>query len=346
MKNHRFISLSIRRRALSTPLAATTAAVSAATCAVLALAAPQTASAQSWPTKPVRMIVTFSPGGGADLTGRIIGARLGELWEQPVVIQNRPGGGGSIGAELAARSTPDGNTLLVVASTHTVGAALLEKLTFDLIRDFKPIAIATSAPIVLVVSPRLKVTNLAQFTSLLRAQPDKLNYASCGMASSHHFTMESFKFETKTAALHIPQSCAGAVANVLGGQLDIAAVTLATALPFIQQGKLRGVALASTNRSVLAPDIPTFRDSGVPELKSFAYENYYGFLAPSATPTAIVSKIEGDVRKVLQEPEMQKRLASSGLDPFFVSGADTSKLLSADIDRARRIAAAAGIKQE
>lgn len=317
--------------------------------ATTTLLSPGSASAQadaSWPTKPVRLIVTFSPGGGADLTGRILGARLSEVWKQPVLIQNRPGGGGSIGAELAARSTPDGNTLLVVASTHTVGAALLQKLTFDLVKDFRPVALATSAPIVLVVAPRLKAATLPEFTALLRAQPDKFNYASCGMASSHHFTMESFKFETRTVASHIPQSCAGAVANVLGGQLDIAAVTLATALPHIQTGKLRAIALASTTRSVLAPDIPAFRETGVPELKTFAYENYYGFLAPAGTPPAIVAKIESDVRQVLREPEMEKRLAASGLDAFFRSGADTLKLLRADIERASRIASVAGIKPE
>ncbi len=328
------------RRRLAIGLAAIASGVSMA---------PIGASAQTdaaWPTKPVRLIVTFSPGGGADLTGRILGARLSEVWKQPVLIQNRPGGGGSIGAELAARSTPDGNTLLVVASTHTVGAALLQKLTFDLVKDFKPVAIATSAPIVLVVAPRVKATTLPEFTALLREQPDRFNYASCGMASSHHFTMESYKFETKTVASHIPQSCAGAVTNVLGGQLDVAAVTLATALPHIQTGKLRAIALASTNRSALAPDIPAFRETGVPELKTFAYENYYGFLAPAATPQAIVSKIEADVRQVLREPEMEKRLAASGLDAFFRSGADTLKLLRADIERARRIASVAGIQPE
>jgi tripartite-type tricarboxylate transporter receptor subunit TctC len=158
--------------------------------------------------------------------------------------------------------------------------------------------------------------------------------------------MELYKFETRTSALHIPHSCAIAVANAVGGQLDVIAVTLASALPFVQQGKLRALALSSQDRSPLAPDIPTFRDSGMPELKNFAVENYYGLLAPSATPDDVVRKVEADVRGVLQEPDLRKKLAGAGLDPFFRSGTDTARLLRADVERYRRIAAVAGIKQE
>jgi tripartite-type tricarboxylate transporter receptor subunit TctC len=308
--------------------------------------APGAAAAQTWPARPVRLVATFSPGGGADLTGRIMGARLAETWKQTVVVENRPGAGGSIGAELVFRATPDGHTLLVVATTHTMNSALLPKLPYDLVRDFKPVAMATAAPVALVVNPRVKATTLQEFTSLLRAQPGKLDYASCGLASTHHFAMEAYKFDTKTQALHIPTSCANAVAMLMGNQLDIAVVTLATALPFVQQGKLRAIALTSQARSPLAPDVPTFRDSGIPELKGFSVDNYYGFLAPLATPDRIVSKVEEDVRLALQDPELQKRMAGAGLEPFFRSAAETRKLLAADIDRNRRIAAAANIKPE
>ncbi|MFO0519831.1 MAG: tripartite tricarboxylate transporter substrate-binding protein [bacterium] len=303
-------------------------------------------AAAAWPARPVRLVATFSPGGGADLTGRIIGARLAETWKQTVVVENRPGAGGSIGAEMVFRATPDGHTLLVVATTHTVNAALLSKLPFDLVRDFKPVALATAAPVALVVTPRLKAATLQEFTSLLRAQPGKLDYASCGLASTHHFAMEAYKFETKTNALHIPTSCANAVAMMMGSQLDIGAVTLATALPFVQQGKLRAIALASHSRSPLAPEIPTFRDSGIPELKGLAVDNYYGFLAPLATPDRVVARIEEDVRVGLQDPDLLKRMAGAGLDPFFRSAADTRKLLAADIERNRRLAAVANIKPE
>ncbi|MCX7198619.1 MAG: tripartite tricarboxylate transporter substrate binding protein [Proteobacteria bacterium] len=321
--------------------------LNAALLCVLLAALPAAASAQqSFPTKPVRFVATFPPGGGADLTGRILGARLGELWKQPVVVENRTGAGGSVGAELVSRANPDGYTLLLVAASHAVNAALLPKLSFDLLKDFKPVALATSAPILLAVNPRVKANNLQEFTGLMRAQPDKLDYASCGMATTHHFTMELYKFETRTSALHIPHSCAIAVANAVGGQLDVIAVTLASALPFVQQGKLRALALSSQDRSPLAPDIPTFRDSGMPELKNFAVENYYGLLAPSATPDDVVRKVEADVRGVLQEPDLRKKLAGAGLDPFFRSGSETARLLRADVERYRRIAAVAGIKQE
>jgi tripartite-type tricarboxylate transporter receptor subunit TctC len=315
-------------------------------CSTLAAVSASALAQATFPTKPVRFVATFPPGGGADLTGRILGARLGELWKQPVVIENRTGAGGSVGAELVSRANPDGYTLLLVAASHAVNAALLPKLSFDLLKDFKPVALATSAPILLAVNPRVKANTLQEFTGLLRAQPDKLDYASCGMATTHHFTMELYKFETKTSALHIPHSCAIAVANAVGGQLDVIAVTLASALPFVQQGKLRALALSSQDRSPLAPDIPTFRDSGMPELKNFAVENYYGLLAPGATPDAVVKKVEADVRAVLQDPDLRKKLAGAGLDPFFRTGADTAKLLRADVERYRRIAGVAGIKQE
>ena len=315
-------------------------------CSTLVAVSASALAQATFPTKPVRFVATFPPGGGADLTGRILGARLGELWKQPVVIENRTGAGGSVGAELVSRANPDGYTLLLVAASHAVNAALLPKLSFDLLKDFKPVALATSAPILLAVNPRVKANTLQEFTGLLRAQPDKLDYASCGMATTHHFTMELYKFETKTSALHIPHSCAIAVANAVGGQLDVIAVTLASALPFVQQGKLRALALSSQDRSPLAPDIPTFRDSGMPELKNFAVENYYGLLAPGATPDAVVKKVEADVRAVLQDPDLRKKLAGAGLDPFFRTGADTAKLLRADVERYRRIAGVAGIKQE
>lgn len=333
------------------------AAAAIGLCIGAALSLPHTAQAQTatsatgagapaWPARPVRLVATFSPGGGADLTGRIIGAKLADMWKQTVVVENRPGAGGSIGAEMVFRATPDGHTLLVVATTHTMNAALLSKLPFDLVRDFKPVAIATAAPVALVVNPRVKATTLQEFTNLLRAQPGKLDYASCGLASTHHFAMEAYKFDTRTQAMHIPTSCANAVVMLMGNQLDIAAVTLATALPFVQQGKLRAIALASHARSPLAPEIPTFRDSGVPELKGFSVDNYYGFLAPLTTPDRIVAKVEEDVRVGLQDPELQKRMAGSGLEPFFRSATDTRKLLAADIDRNRRLAAAANIKSE
>lgn len=302
--------------------------------------------AQDYPNKPVKLVATFPPGGGADLTARLIGARLADLWKQPVLVENRTGAGGNIGADLVFRAPADGYTLLLVSASHVGNAALLEKVTFDLLKDFAPIALTTSSPVLLAVNPRVKANNVAEFTALLRAQPGKIDYASCGIATTHHFAMEVFKFETRTSAVHIPHRCAAAVADAVGGQLDVIAVTLPPALPFVRQGRLRALAVTSQQRSPNAPDIPTVQESGIPELKNYAVENYYGFLAPAATPKNIVAKIEADLRKVMSEPELQKRLADAGLDVFFRSSGDTAALLRADVELYKKVAKIAGIKQE
>ncbi len=320
-------------------------AVAAVLGAALGVALP--AAAQEYPSKPVKVVATFTPGGGADLTARFIGDRLSDLWRQQVVVENRVGGGGNVGAEMVYRSAPDGYTLLLVASSHAVNAALFAKPSFDLLKDFAPIAITTSSPVLLAVNPRVKAANMREFTALLRASPGKFDYATCGIATTHHFALELFKFETKTFALHIPhRGCAGAVSDAVGGQLDVVAVTLPAALPYVRQGRLRAIALTSRERSPTAPDIPTIRESGVPELKDFAVDNYYGFLAPAGTPREIVSKIEGDIRKVLANQDTVKKLAGAGLDLFLLSPADSTAILRNDIERYKRVAAASGIKQE
>jgi tripartite-type tricarboxylate transporter receptor subunit TctC len=304
------------------------------------------ASAQDFPNKPVKIIATFPPGGGADLTARVIGQRLAEIWKQPVLVENRPGAGGNVGADAVFHSPADGYSLLLVSSSHVGNAVLLDKVTFDLLKDFAPIMMTTSSPIVIAVNPRVKANNIKDFTGLLRAQPGKIDYASCGIATTHHFAMELFKFETKTSAQHIPHRCASAVTDAVGGQLDVIAVTLPPALPFIRQGRLRALAVTSQQRSPNAPDIPTVRESGVPELKDYAVENYYGFIAPANTPKNVLAKIENDLRTVMAETELQKKLSGAGLDVFLRSSTESATLLRSDVELYRRVAKIAGIKQE
>ena len=317
-----------------------------ALAAIFLTAGTPAALAQDFPSKAVKVIVTFPPGGGADLTARVIGARLAEIWKQPVLVDNRPGAGGNVGADAVFHSPADGYTLLLVSSSHVGNAVLLEKTTFDLLKDFAPIALTTGSPIVLAVNPRVKAANLKEFTALVRAQPGKIDYASCGIATTHHFAMELYKFETKTSALHIPHRCASAVTDAVGGQLAVIAVTLPPALPFIRQGRLRAIAVTSAQRSPNAPDIPTMQESGVPELKHYAVENYYGFLAPAGTPKTVLAKLESDIRKVMGEDEIQKKLAGAGLDTFLRTAIETGTLLRSDLELYRRVAKAAGIKQE
>jgi len=304
------------------------------------------AIAQDFPSRPVKVVVTFPPGGGADLTARIISTRLAEVWKQPVLVENRLGGGGNVGADHVLKSPADGYTILLLTASHIGNAAMLEKLTFDLLKDFTPVALSTTSPIMLAVNPSVKAKDLKEFVELLRANPDKMDYASCGMATTHHFSMELFKYLTKTAAVHIPHRCAQAVVEAVGGQLRAIAVTMPPALPFVRNGQLRAIGVTSLKRSINAPEVPTFAESGVPELKNFAVENYYGFAVSSATPKNLVSKLEADIRKVLSEPELQKKLFAAGFDIFSKSSVDSAELLRADLDVFQRVAKTAGIKQE
>jgi tripartite-type tricarboxylate transporter receptor subunit TctC len=305
------------------------------------------ASAQDFPSKPVRIIVTFTSGGAADLTARLLGDKLAELWKQQVVVENRIGAGGNIGAEQVYRAAPDGYTLLLLSNTHAINAVLYSKLPFDLLKDFTPITLTTSSPIVLAVNPRVKASNISEFTDMLKAQPGKVDYATCGVATAHHFAMELYKYATKTFAVHIPhRGCTPAVIDAVGGQVDVVIATLPAALPYLKQGRLKPIALTTKERSPSAPDIPTMRESGLAALKDYGVENYYGLMAPAGTPKEIVAKIEADVKKVMALPDLQKRLLAAGLDPFVVASGPMLELLKADIEKYKRAVDIAGIKPE
>ena len=311
-----------------------------------AQALAQTA-APAWPAKPVKIVVTFTAGGAADFTARLIGDKLGELWKQQVIVENRIGAGGNIGVEAVYRSAPDGYTLLTASSAQAFNVALYTKLPFDLFRDFAPIALVTSTPMALAVHPSVKETDLRQFVAKLRANPGKVSYATCGVATAHHFAFELFKFQTKTFALHIPyRGCAPAVIDTVGGQIDTVIASLATVLPHQKAGKLRVLALTTKNRSPSAPEIPTFRESGLPDLKDYDANIYYGFMAPAGTPREVLAKIEADIRRVMAMPEVVQRITSGGLEPFLTTGVEMGQLMKADADNVKKVVDFAGIKPE
>ena len=307
-----------------------------------------TATAQDYPSKPVKLIVTYTPGGGADTTARIFAERLSELWKQQVVVENRPGGGGSIGAELVFRAPADGYTLLLATNTHIINDVVYDKLPFAFTRDFTNLAVVTSGPMVIAVnSSKIAVKDMKEFTALLKSSPDKFSYASCNVASPHHFGMEMFKSVMGISALHIPhKGCAPAVADTVAGHIDIVVATLPPAVPFFKQGRLRPIALLSAERSSAAPDIPTIRESGIPELKDFSLESYYGFMAPHGTPPAIAAKIEADILRVAAQPELRKKLESAGMDMLVLNGAAMTRQIRADLEKYAKAAKAANIKAE
>src|SRR5438477_7975853 len=287
-----------------------------------------------YPNKPVRIVVTFTPGGAADFTARLLADKWHELGPQGVSVKHGIGAGGSIGAEAVQKAPADGYTLLLVASAHAFNAALYPKLPFDILRDFVPLGLATSTPIALAVNPRLAVANLAEYTALLQAQPHKLSYATCGVATAQHFAMELYKFQTKTEALHVPyRGCGPAVIDAVGGQIDVVASSLTTVLPQAKAGKLRLLAVTSTNRSASAPEVPTFRESGVAGLKDFEVEVYYGLMARSGTPREALARVETDLRKVIAMPEVTQRISAAGIDMFVKSAEEMAAIMSADVAR-------------
>ena len=319
----------------------------AACLAVLGLGCAAPASAQTYPTKPVRVIVTFTVGGAADLTARLIGDRLGELWKQQVVVENRIGAGGRIGVEAVHRSAPDGYTLLLFSNTHVINQALYKDQGFDLLKDFAHLGLTTSTPMVLAANPRSPIRTVKEFTELLRANPGKVDYTTCGVATAHHFAMELYKHATKTFAVHIPhRGCSPAVADAVGGQIDLVVASLAAVLPFARQGRLQIIGLTSGQRSPTAPEFPTFRESGVPELSNFQVENYYGFMAPGATPKDVQATITADIRRVLAAPDFVARLNKAGLDLFQHAPEQMMGLVRADVENFSRAIQAAGIKPE
>ena len=306
------------------------------------------AVAQGYPAKPVRVIVTFTVGGAADLSARLIGERLADMWKQQVVVENRIGAGGRIGVEAVHRSAPDGYTLLLFANTHVINQALYGKQQgFDLLTDFAPLGLTTSTPMVLAVNPRLPIKTLQEFTQQLRQRPGKVDYSTCGVATAHHFAMELYKNATKTYAVHIPhRGCSPAVAETVGGQVDVVVASLAAVLPFARQGRLRVLALTSAKRSPSAPEYPTFRESGLPELRDFEVENYYGFMAPAGTPKEAQAKIQADLRSVLSVPEFAARLSSAGMDVFSHAPQAMTALMRSDLAKFTQAIAVAGIKPE
>src|SRR5919205_1355849 len=303
--------------------------------------------AQSYPAKPVRIIVTFTPGGAADFTARLMADKWSELWREQVIVENKIGAGGNIGAEAVYKAPADGHTLLLVASAHAFNAALYPKLPFDIIKDFAPLGLATSTPMALAVNPHLAVANLKEFTALLQAKPHQIQYATCGVATAHHFAMELYKFQTKTDAVHVPyRGCGPAVGDAVGGQIDVVMSSLTTVLPHAKAGKLRTLAITSENRSASAPEIPTFRESGVPALKDYAVEVYYGVMARAGTPREIVARLEGDLAKVIGTPEFAQRISAAGIDMFPRTAPQMAAIMSADVARFRDVIRAAGIRPE
>jgi tripartite-type tricarboxylate transporter receptor subunit TctC len=278
---------------------------------LLVLLFPLTVFAQAYPSKAIRIICPFPVGGIADLYGRIVAAKLSETWGQPVVVENRTGAGGNIGADLVAKSPADGHTLVIgTIGTHAVNPTLFAKMPYDAVNDFAPISLLLEAEGMLVVHPSVPAHNVPELISFARANPGKLTFASAGMGTASHLAGELFKAMAKVDMNHIPyKGNVPALTDLLAGQTSLIFATMPTVLPHVKAGKLRSLATIGPVRSAAAPDLPTVAEAALP---GFAVTNWVGFFAPAGTPADIVRRWNVETHKVMQSPEIQARLLNEG----------------------------------
>jgi tripartite-type tricarboxylate transporter receptor subunit TctC len=278
--------------------------------AMLPMATPAAAQAPTYPDKPIRIVVPFPVGGVADTFGREIGRKLTEAWGQPVVVDNRTGAGGNIGADIVAKSAPDGYTLVIGnIGTHAVNVSLLPVMPFDPIKDFTPIVHVLDAEGLLVVNPSIKATTVPELIALARAQPGTLSYGSAGVGTTSHLAGELFKSMTKVDIVHVPyKGNVPAITDLLGGQTSMIFATMPTVLPHARAGKLRPLAVLGTARSPALPDVPTVAES----VPGFEVSNWIGLFGPAGMPPAIVARLNVEVQKIMRSPEIQKRLETEG----------------------------------
>jgi tripartite-type tricarboxylate transporter receptor subunit TctC len=304
------------------------------------------AAAQSaaYPTKPVRFIVPSAAGGGTDIIARAISLKLSETFGQPFVVDNRPGAGQMIGIELAAKSPPDGHTILMAASTLAINPVMYKKVPYDPVRDFAPITQAASLPNVLVVHPSLPVKSVAELIAYAKRRPGELNFASAGIGTSPQMSIELLKSMAGIDMVHIPyKGTAPGVVDLLAGQVLVMAPNLLTALAHIKSGKLRALAVTSSKRSQALPDVPTVAESG---LAGYDSTQWYGVLAPAGTPREIVSRLHEAIVHALRDDEVGKRLAADGAEAVGSTPEEFAAFIKSESEKWAKVATAAGIKAE
>jgi tripartite-type tricarboxylate transporter receptor subunit TctC len=275
------------------------------------LFAAGTGAAQTYPARPMRIIVPFPAGGIADLFARVIGQKFNEAWGQPAVVDNRPGAGGNIGAEIVAKSPPDGYTLVMGSiGTHSVNVSLFSKLAYDPIRDFAPVALVMEAEGLLVLHPSVPVRTVKELIALARARPGQVAYASAGYGTAGHLAGELFKSMARVDMVHVPyKGNVPAITDLISGQTSLLFATMPTVLPQVQAGRLRALAVTSSARSPAAPELPTIAEAALP---GYSVTNWIGLFAPAGTPRDIVLKLNGETVRIMQAPDIQKRLANEG----------------------------------
>ena len=298
-------------------------------------------SVKPYPSRPVRFIVPFPPGGGTDILGRLLAQRLGEATGQPFVVDNRGGAASLLGSGLAAKAPPDGYTLLLATSSFAISASFYEKVPYDAIRDFAGVSLAAFQPLVLLKNPRIRAGNLKELIALAKAYPDKLNYASGGAGGINHLAGELLKNMTGIRMVHVPYKGAGpALTGLIAGETDLFIATLGSALPHMRSGTVQAVALASAKRSPAAPEIPTMDESGV---RGYEATNWYGVLAPRATAPARIAVLNRETVLALRDGQFQAKLAGQGFEGAASTPEDLDNHLKSELRKWRRVVKERGI---
>ncbi|WP_254775935.1 tripartite tricarboxylate transporter substrate binding protein [Ralstonia sp. 25mfcol4.1] len=304
------------------------------------LAVVPAAQAQAWPAKPIRMVVPYPPGGPTDIVARVVGQKLSERLGQPVVVDNRPGAGGNIGADAVAKSAPDGYTMLVATTAHAINMTLFARPGYHTRTDFAPVSMLTSGPLVLVTAPSTPVHNVAELIAMARANPGKVTFASSGNGQSTHLSAELFDSMAGIRMTHVPyKGSAPALTDVMAGQATVMFDTMLSAMPFVRDGKLRALAVTGAARSPAAPDIPTMAQAGLPGYEATAWN---ALLLPAGTPAAVVDKLGEALKAVLTQEDVRTRFATQGFTATWTSPADTGRFVASEIDKWGKVVKASG----
>lgn len=307
----------------------------------LTLVAAGPCIAQGYPDRPVKLVIPFPPGGGTDIVGRLIAQKLSEVWQQPVIVDNKPGANTLIGTEFVAKTIPDGYTLLMASPSHTINPSLYKNLRFDTQKDFSGAAIVATGPLILAISPSLPARNVGEFIAYTKTHPGKISYASAGTGSSTHLAGELFNQLAGTDMTHVPyKGTAPAVTDLIGGQVQATFLPIPGVLQHIRGGKLNALAVTGTKRFSGMPEIPTIKESGLP---AYAMQQWWGIVAPSGTSKEILKKINHDVARILESPTLRSQLAAIGAEPGEGSPEQFDSLIRNEIVEYRKLIESAKI---
>lgn len=320
------------------------ALVASSLAVVLAAGGIGSVLAQGYPSRPIRILVGFPPGGVADILARSVGSKLSESLGQPVVVENRAGAGGNIAAELLARSAPDGHSLIMFGTPTLANVFLYRKLSYDPMNEFAPVALVASMANILVVNPSVPANSVTELISLAKSKPGQLNFGSAGIGSTQHLSGQLFKSAAGIDISHIPYKGSGpAMTALLAGEIPIIFNVMSTVLPQMKAGKVRGLAVTSAKRSPFAPELPTIAEAGIP---GYEYVAYFGLIAPARTPQEIIARLNAETARILQMPDIMERLAFNGAEPMIATPEQFGAFLREELTRMGKVVRESGARAD